>query len=163
MMRVINTMLQSNTFYSIANMYPYVAEFALLINKVCWGWINAMSHICMTVMLFQITCDSTVGSIAITIQQQTKHQNSALLALVWENISMTTGFLSQRAGNIWITLPYHAIIMTYVQHLRNRQDHFYQHGLSLISVFTSNRGPNKVWDEIAYPFPNFNGSFGMDK
>ena len=70
MMRVINTMLQSNTFYSIANMYPYVAEVALHLNKVCWRWINVMSYICMIVMLFQITCNSTVCSMAISIQQE---------------------------------------------------------------------------------------------
>ena len=34
---------------------------------------------------------------------------------------------------------------------------FYLHGLSLIPVWISNHMPCKVWDEITYPFPNFNG------
>ena len=34
---------------------------------------------------------------------------------------------------------------------------FYQHGLTLISAWISNYMPNKVWDEITYPFLNFNG------
>ena len=34
---------------------------------------------------------------------------------------------------------------------------FYQHGLTLIPAWISNHIPSKVWDEIAYPFPNFNG------
>ena len=34
---------------------------------------------------------------------------------------------------------------------------FYQHGLTSIPEWISNHMPNKVWDEITYPFPNFNG------
>ena len=34
MMTVINAFLQSNTLLSVANMYPYVAEVALFLNKV---------------------------------------------------------------------------------------------------------------------------------
>ena len=37
-------------------------------------------------------------------------------------------------------------------------DPFYKHGLILISTSISNHMPNKVWDEIAYHFPNFNGT-----
>ena len=33
----------------------------------------------------------------------------------------------------------------------------YQHGLILIPAWISNYLPNKVWDEINYPFPNFKG------
>ena len=35
---------------------------------------------------------------------------------------------------------------------------FYQHGLSLIPALTSNHIHYNVWDEITYPFPNFNGT-----
>ena len=34
----------------------------------------------------------------------------------------------------------------------------YWHGLTLIPAWLSNHTPNKVWDEIVYPFPNFNGA-----
>ena len=34
---------------------------------------------------------------------------------------------------------------------------FYQHVLTLIPAWRSNHMPSKVWDEITYPFPNFNG------
>ena len=34
---------------------------------------------------------------------------------------------------------------------------FYQHGLTLIPAWISNHMPCKVWDEITYPFLNFNG------
>ena len=34
---------------------------------------------------------------------------------------------------------------------------FYQHGLTLIPAWISNHMPGKVWDEITYPFLNFNG------
>ena len=34
---------------------------------------------------------------------------------------------------------------------------FYQHGLTLISAWISNYVTYKVWDEITYPFLNFNG------
>ena len=34
---------------------------------------------------------------------------------------------------------------------------FYWHGLTLIPAWISNHMPSKVWEEIIYPFPNFNG------
>ena len=36
---------------------------------------------------------------------------------------------------------------------------FYQHGVTLIPVWTSNHTPNKVWDGITYPFLKPNGNF----
>ena len=34
----------------------------------------------------------------------------------------------------------------------------YLHGLTLIPAWIRNHMPSKMWDEITYPFPNFNGS-----
>ena len=34
---------------------------------------------------------------------------------------------------------------------------FYEHGLTLVPAWTSNYTHYKMWDEITYPFPNFNG------
>ena len=36
--------------------------------------------------------------------------------------------------------------------------HFYWHGLTLNPAWISNHTPCKVWDEITYPFLNFNGT-----
>ena len=38
---------------------------------------------------------------------------------------------------------------------------FYWHGLTLIPAGISNHMPRKVWDEIIYPFSNFNGVSGL--
>ena len=35
---------------------------------------------------------------------------------------------------------------------------FYQHGLTLIPAWISNYIHYNVWDEITYPFLNFNGA-----
>ena len=35
---------------------------------------------------------------------------------------------------------------------------FYKHLLTIIPAWISNHMPSKVWDEIIYPFPNFNGA-----
>ena len=35
---------------------------------------------------------------------------------------------------------------------------FYLHGLTLIPAWMSNHTSSKVWDEITYPFLNFNGA-----
>ena len=35
---------------------------------------------------------------------------------------------------------------------------FYSHGLTLIPAWISNHMPSKMWDEIIYPFLNFNGA-----
>ena len=46
---------------------------------------------------------------------------------------------------------------------------FDKHGLTLIPAWISNNIHYNVWDEITYPFPNFNGTtlkfgnWGMDK
>ena len=39
----------------------------------------------------------------------------------------------------------------------NTRGPFYHHGLTLIPTWISNHMPRKVWAEISYPFPNFNG------
>ena len=40
-----------------------------------------------------------------------------------------------------------------------QQDTYYtSHGITLIPPWISNLMPCKVWDEITYPFPNFNGA-----
>ena len=36
----------------------------------------------------------------------------------------------------------------------------YSHGLTLIPKWMCNHMPNKVWDEIIYPYPKFNGAAG---
>ena len=40
--------------------------------------------------------------------------------------------------------------------VRNFSGPFSLHGLTLIPAWISNHMPSKVWDEISYPFPNFN-------
>ena len=40
----------------------------------------------------------------------------------------------------------------------NSRNPFYWHGLTLIPAWISNDMSNKVWDEITYPVPNFNGA-----
>ena len=35
---------------------------------------------------------------------------------------------------------------------------FYLHGLTLILAWISNHMASKMWDEITYPFLNFNGA-----
>ena len=35
--------------------------------------------------------------------------------------------------------------------------HFYSHGLTLIPACISDNMPRELWDEITYPFLNFNG------
>ena len=42
------------------------------------------------------------------------------------------------------------------QSLAGRQGPFYQRGLS--PAWISNHTPGKVWGEITYPFPSFNGA-----
>ena len=37
-------------------------------------------------------------------------------------------------------------------------DPFHYHGLTLIPVWISNHTLSKLWDEIIYPFPNFNSA-----
>ena len=52
----------------------------------------------------------------------------------------------------------HALInrKTQYQNQWNHQRPFYKHGLTLIPSWISNHMPSKVWDEITFPFSNFN-------
>ena len=40
---------------------------------------------------------------------------------------------------------------------KESMDSFYKQILTLTSVWLSSHMPSEVWDEITYPFPNFNG------
>ena len=40
----------------------------------------------------------------------------------------------------------------------NARDIFYKHGLTLIPSWIINYIHYNMWDEITYPFPNFNGA-----
>ena len=44
--------------------------------------------------------------------------------------------------------------MLWYKHIRGP---LYHHGLTLIPSWVSNYTPNKVWDEITFQFPNFDG------
>ena len=58
--------------------------------------------------------------------------------------------------NIYVSCPNFNAGIIFINK-RGYQDPFYSHRLTLIPTWISNHMPNKVWDEITYPFPNFNG------
>ena len=67
----------------------------------------------------------------------------------WEFIVFKTESIEFKT---WIVIQFvYALIMLYAS----------QHGLTLIPRWI--RHYYNVWEEIAYPFPNFNGAAGMDK
>ena len=55
----------------------------------------------------------------------------------------------------WISLFIHAIILVNIYELHSWAP-FYLHGLTLISAWISNYIHYNIWDEITYPFLNFN-------
>ena len=54
-------------------------------------------------------------------------------------------------------MPVVIIMIHFIPWLVSRSP-FYYWWLTFISTWISNHMPSKVWDETAYPFPNFNGS-----
>ena len=72
--------------------------------------------------------------------------NKTLTSYVWTMYNAECVYLSSRFTH---TVP----TMQGQQH----PAHFYLHDLTLIPAWISNHMPNKVWDEITYPFLNFNG------
>ena len=52
---------------------------------------------------------------------------------------------------------YDAYYAKALHHLDEEQGPFYYHGLTLIPAWKSNCIHYNVWDEITYPFLNFNG------
>ena len=58
--------------------------------------------------------------------------------------------------NVSYMCPYIKCFWKYLQSISSGP--FYSHGLTLITVGTSNYMPSKVSDEITYPFLNFNGA-----
>ena len=70
---------------------------------------------------------------------------------------LKNGYPGTRVAVIWRTMIFvqlrNGIRYTYPDGLGP----FYYHGLTLIQTWISNYSHYNVWDEIAYPFPNFNG------
>ena len=60
--------------------------------------------------------------------------------------------------NIWIA--YWIFEIQYTEEISG--DTFYLQGSTLISGGLSNYTHDEVWDEISYPFPNFNDARGVD-
>ena len=50
------------------------------------------------------------------------------------------------------------LIEHYIAELKHYKGPFYWHGLTLIPVWINNHMSCNVWDEITYPFLNFNGA-----
>ena len=49
-------------------------------------------------------------------------------------------------------------VESYVEFTQDTRGPFYKHGLTLIPVWISNYTHYNEWNEITYPFPNFNGA-----
>ena len=62
--------------------------------------------------------------------------------------------LLQLSSGVFSLLQFHHTNST----LMMTRNPIYQHGLTLISAWMSNYNHYKVWDEITYPFPNFNNA-----
>ena len=65
----------------------------------------------------------------------------------------------------WVTCPHSYIysallwIITDSSQCIANKGIFYLYGLTLTPAWICNHMPNKMWHEITYPFPNFNGTF----
>ena len=69
-------------------------------------------------------------------------------------LSLAKGFLSHRWKQTLVTDQYFLGVLD----AWSSKGPFYKPGLTLISSRMSNYIHYKVWDEITYPFPNFNGA-----
>ena len=88
---------------------------------------------------------STVHSDA----DQRKHQSSASLAFV-RGIHRGPVNSPHKWPVTRKMFPFDDVIMT--------RRPFYYHGIILILTWIGYHMPNKVWDEITYPFQNYNGA-----
>ena len=61
----------------------------------------------------------------------------------------------ERCDHFNSTITYAFAVVIKLEPLRTP---FYKHGLSLIRAWISNRTHHKMWDDISYPFPNFDGA-----
>ena len=65
----------------------------------------------------------------------------------------------------WLEMPWHTCDVTvrgraagYLMQSGSFKDPLNKHGLTLIPAWRSKYIHQKLWDEITYPFPNFNGA-----
>ena len=75
--------------------------------------------------------------------------------LVWEKSSLSftwADICSRLPCHVYTVYPF-VIILTWTI-----SDPFYQHDLTLIPAWISNLISYKMWGEITYPLPNFNGA-----
>ena len=82
------------------------------------------------------------------------------ISLTTNQYVMTGEFPAQMASNaenVSIWWSHHEVLNIERPAVRPTWDTFYWHGLTLIPAWISNHKHIKAWDEITYPFPNFNG------
>ena len=96
----------------------------------------------------------------------TEHSNHALCKsseeiINWNRCKGSTNFakfkFQREFGCMFCTYCYRLQLPKLIQDMEfPTRSYFYWHGLTLIPVWISNYMPGRVWDEITYPFLNFN-------
>ena len=119
------------------------------------------NDVIMSAMASQITSLTSVYSNVYSKRRSKKTSKLRVTGLCAGNSPVTGEFPAQRASNaekvsIWWRPHYLEKCLHMV--IPNRGP-FYLHGLTLIPAWISNYIHYKVWDEIAYPFLNFNGAY----
>ena len=100
----------------------------------------------------QITSLTIVYSTVYSDADQRKHQSSASLAFVW-GIHRGPVNSPHKLPVTRKMFPFDDVIME-TSHTRGP---FYEHGLISDPAWMNTHIPRKVWDEITYSVPNFNG------
>ena len=102
---------------------------------------------------------SKITSDCLDCLRNRKHRSTTSLAFV-RGVPGIHGFPSQRSSNAEIFPPDDFIteLQMYMLLQLDPSGPFYLHGLTLIPAWMSNHTSSKVWDEITYPFLNFNGA-----
>ena len=118
----------------------------------------------MSTIASQITSLTIVYSTIYSGADQSKHQSSASLAFVFSGEFPAQ--MASNAENVSIWWRHHEVggemylwdsgAPCYVSFIHDYP--FCQHGLTSILAWTRNQIHFKVWDEIIYIFPNFNGT-----
>ena len=143
--------------------------------NICDTTGTRKSHYCdviMGAMVSQITRLTIVYATVYSDADQRKHQSSASLSFVREItgdrwIRRTNGqkrgkgFHSMTSSRFCVSPSissqgeYHCMVMVFVVTVCNTNI-LYGHFLCWLWAWINDYMPSKVWDEITYPFPNFN-------
>ena len=149
---------------------PVTRSFGVFFDLHLNGWVNNReagdlrrhhAHLwrhCNEMHFTQRKCMYVKVNFTELVPNGSVDNNSALVQVTaWHQIGdkpLPEPMITQCTNTIWL----YQVTMRLARRIPHSSGPFYKHGLTLIPAWISNHIHFKMWNEITYPFLNFNGA-----